>query len=163
MRWFRFAVLILLAAVLQASLFADVSIKPDLLLILLVFFAVYCNISEAIIASFVVGFVADLIGPAAMGPQIISFGLFGTTLAYLHRLIAIGRLSAQSLAIFATALLAGALTYFLGSLKGRPLAPNIYVVLLGISLYSSIVGPFLFLPAGWWMRIKTTRLRHGSR
>jgi len=162
MRWFRFAVLILLAAILQASLFADVNIKPDLLLILLVFFAVYCNISEAIITSFMVGFAADLIG-LAMGPQIVSFGLFGTALAYLHRVIAIKKMPHQALAIFVTALLAGALAYFLASLKGQPITPNIYVVLLGISLYSGIVGPFLFLPSAWWMRVKTNRLRRSFR
>ncbi len=163
MRWLRFALLILLAAILQASLFADVNIKPDLLLILLVFFAIYCNIPDAIITSFTIGFAADLIGPA-MGPQMISFGLFGTALAYLHRVIAIRPVSSQLLAIFFTALFAGGLSYFLAALKGPAamswrVVPNIYIVLLGISLYSSIVGPFLFLPAGWWMHIKTNRRR----
>lgn len=163
MRWLRFALLILLAAILQASLFADVNIKPDLLLILLVFFAIYCNIPDAIITSFAIGFAADLIGPA-MGPQMISFGLFGTALAYLHRVITIRQVPSQLLAIFFTVLFAGGLSYFLATLKGPAamswrVAPNIYIVLLGISLYSSIVGPFLFLPAGWWMHIKTNRRR----
>lgn len=158
MRWFRFAVLIILAAVLQASLFADLNIKPDLLSILLVFFAIYCNMSDAIIASFTIGFAADLIGPA-MGPQMVSYGLFGTALAYLHRVIAIKTMPHQALAIFITALLADAVAYFLAALKGQPIAPNIHTILLGISLYSSIVGPFLFLPSGWWMRIKTSRIQ----
>jgi rod shape-determining protein MreD len=158
MRWFRFAVLTLFAAVLQASLFADLNIKPDLLSILLVFFAIYYNISEAIITSFTIGFVADLIGPA-MGPQMISYGLFGTALAYLHRVIAIKKMPHQAVAIFVTTLLADAAANFLASLKGQPIAPNIHTVLLGISLYSGVVGPFLFLPSGWWMRIKTSRVR----
>jgi rod shape-determining protein MreD len=158
MRWLRFAILIILTAVLQASLFADLNIKPDLLLILVVFFAIYCNISEAIITSFAIGFAADLIG-AAMGPQIISYGLFGTALAYLHRVIAIRSMPHQAAAIFATAVSAGAAAYFLAALKDQPIAPNIHTVLLGIALYSSFVGPFLFLPTGWWMHIKTSRLR----
>lgn len=163
MRWFRFAVLIALSAILQASIFADLNIKPDLLSILLVFFAVYCNISEAIIASFAIGFAADLIGPS-MGPQMLSYGLFGTALAYLRSVIAIKKMPLQAIAIFFTALLADATAYFLAALKGQPLAPNIHTVLLGISLYSSIVGPFLFLPFGWWMRIKTSRvLQHSPR
>ncbi|MHC4245135.1 MAG: rod shape-determining protein MreD [Planctomycetota bacterium] len=77
MHWFRFAVLVLLATVLQASFFADLNSKPDLLLILLVFFAVYCDTSDAIICSFVIGFAADLIGQT-MGPQMISYGIFGS-------------------------------------------------------------------------------------
>jgi rod shape-determining protein MreD len=149
MRWFRFAVLVLLATVLQASFFADLNIKPDLLLILLVFFAVYCNTSDAIICSFTIGFAADLIG-RTMGPQMISFGLFGTALAYLHQVIAIRKMSYQFLAIFITAL---------NFIKGEPIPPNIYTALFGIALYSALVGPFLFLPSAWWMHIKINRLK----
>jgi len=164
MRWFRFAVFILTVTVLQASLLdiiavTNLNIKPDLLLILLVFFAIYCNTSEAIITSFTIGFAADIISPAmgAMGPQIISFGLFGTALAYLHRVIAIRKMAYQSAAIFITGLLAGVAVLLLTYLKGQPTGANIYAVLLGTSLYSSLIGPFLFLLIGWWMRIKTHR------
>ena len=162
MRWFRFAVFILTVTVLQASLLdiiavTALNVKPDLLLILLVFFAIYCNTSEAIITSFTIGFAADIIGPG-MGPQIISFGLFGTALAYLHQVIAIRKMSYQSVAIFITGFLAGVVVYLLTYLKGQPSGANIYAVLFGTSLYSALVGPFLFLPSVWWMRIKTPRL-----
>ena len=156
MRWFRFAVLVLLATVLQASFFGNLNIKPDLLLILLVFFAIYCNTTEAIITSFTIGFAADLIGQT-MGPQMISFGLFGTALAYLHQVIALRKMPYQAIVIFITALLAGSMVYLLNSLKGEPTPPNIYAALFGIALYSAIVGPFLFLPSAWWMRIKISR------
>lgn len=153
MRWFRFAVLIVIVTVLQAGLLEGLNIKPDLLLILLVFFAIYCNTYDAIITSFAIGFVADIIG-SAIGPQTISFGLFGTLLAYLHRVIAIRKMPYQALAIFITGLLAGALTHLLTFLKGQPTASDIYAVLFGTPLYSAVVGPFLFLPFAWWMRIK---------
>jgi len=161
MRWFRFAVFILTVTVLQASLLdiiavTALNVKPDLLLILLVFFAIYSNTSEAIITSFTIGFAADIIGPS-MGPQIISFGLFGTALAYLHQVIAIRKMSYQSAAIFITGFLAGVVVYLLTYLKGQPSGANIYAVLFGTSLYSALVGPFLFLPSVWWMRIKTPR------
>ncbi len=164
MRWFRVAVFILTVTVLQASLLDIIAvtawnIKPDLLLILLVFFAIYSNTSEAIITSFTIGFAADIISPAmgAMGPQIISFGLFGTALAYLHRIIAIKKMPYQSAAIFITGFLAGVLVLLLTYLKGQPTGAGIYAVLFGTSLYSALVGPFLFLPSVWWMRIKTPR------
>jgi rod shape-determining protein MreD len=158
MRWFRFALLILAVTVLQKGLLARWSSKPDLLLILLVFFAIYYNTSEAIISSFTIGFAADLVGsPMPMGPQMISFGIFGTLLAYLHRVIAIKRMPYQALAIFATSILTGALTYLLAYLTGEPVTANIYAVIFVTSLYSSIVGPFLFLPTAWWMRIKMNR------
>jgi cell shape-determining protein MreD len=98
-----------------------------------------------------------------MGPQMLSYGLFGTALAYLHRVITIKRMPHQALAIFITVLLADAVAYFLAFLKGQPIAPNIHTALLGISLYSSLVGPFLFLPSAWWIRIKTNRVRRSLR
>jgi len=166
MRWFRFAVLILIVTVLQASLVdiiavSTAGIKPDLLLILLVFFGVYGGSSEVgipIVTSFTIGFAADIIGPA-MGPQTISFGLVGTALANLHRIIAIRRIPYQSVVIFISGFFAGGLALFLASLKDESFTSNIYGVLLWIPLYSAIVGPFLFLSAAWLMRIKTDRLR----
>ena len=90
MRWFRFAVLVLVASILQTGLVGVLSIrrpdiKPDLLLILLVFFAFRCNSTDAVLTSFAIGFVADLSNPVrgVMGPRIISFGLFGTLLSDL--------------------------------------------------------------------------------
>ena len=153
MHWFRFAVLVLLATVLQASVLADLNSKPDLLLILLVFFAVYCDTSDAIICSFVIGFAADLIGQT-MGPQMISYGIFGSALAYLHRVITIRKIPYQIVAIFITALLANSLACLLNFLKGEPSPPKIFAPLFGIALYSSIVGPILFLLSAWWMRIR---------
>ena len=160
MRWLRFALLILAVTVIQKGLLARWSSKPDLLIILLVFFAIYYNTSEAIISSFAIGFAADLVGsPMPMGPQMISFGLFGTLLAYLNRVIAIKRMPYQALAIFVTSLLTGVLTHLLAHITGEPVAANIYRVVFVTSLYSSIVGPFLFLPTAWWMRIKMNRFR----
>jgi hypothetical protein len=64
----------------------------------------------------------------------------------------------QALAIFVTSILTGALTYLLAYItKGELVAANIYAVVFVTSLYSSIVGPFLFLPLAWWMRIKINR------
>jgi len=165
MHWLRFAVFVLVVTVLQAGLtdivaVTDLNIKPDLLIIVLVFFTIYCNTFEAIITSFVIGFAADIILVGSpMGPRIISYGLFGTALAYLNSVVAVKKMPYQSLAIFITALLACTLAHLLASFRGQPTASGVYAVIFGTSLYSSLVGPFLFLPSAWWMRIKTQRLR----
>jgi len=162
MRWFRFAALVLIATILQTSLidiiaFKAAEVKPNLLLVLLVFFAVHCKSTDAIITSFTIGFAADIIS-STMGPQIISFGLFGTLLAELHHVITIRKRPYQSLAIFITGLLAAALTYFLTLFKAEPVASNTYTELFWIPLYSAIVGPFLFLPTELWMRTQRRRI-----
>lgn len=165
MRWFRFAVLILIITVLQAEpvnviAVTTLGIKPDLLLILLVFFAIYYGSKETIITSFTVGLAADLIHiGSAMGLRTISFGLIGSLLAYLHTVIAVRKMPHQSLLIFITGLVTSVLICFLAFLKGQSISSSIYAIAFGNSLYSAIVGPFLFLPVAWWMRLKTHRLR----
>jgi rod shape-determining protein MreD len=167
MRWVRFSALVLAVALLQASLLGGIAVtrfnvKPNLLIVLLVFFAVYFSTTEAIVSSFVLGFTADIIiAGAPMGPQIISFGICGTLLAYVRRVIIVRKMPYQSAVIFATAVAAGTLAYLLNLLKAPTASSNIYVVLFGVPLYSAIVGPFLFLPCAWWMRIRIDRFgRH---
>jgi hypothetical protein len=90
----------------------------------------------------------------------ISFGVFGTLLAYLHRVIAIRRMPYQAMAIFVTGLLVGVVTHLLAFLnKSEPLLQNIYVVVFVTSLYSGFVGPFLFPPSAWWMGIRISHFR----
>ncbi len=157
MRWFRFAVLILAVTILQKGLFQRFATMHDFLLVLLVFFAVYCNTSEAIITSFAIGFAADLIGsPLPMGSHMIALGVFGTLLAYLHRVITIRRMPHQAIAIFAVTLLTGIATYLLAR---ESLSVNVYSGLLKTALCSGIVGPFLFPPLAWCMHIKINRPR----
>ncbi len=165
MRWVRFVFFVLVVTLLQTGLLDVVAvtqlhIKPDLLLILLVFFAVYCDTTEAVITSFAIGFASDLANISnPMGPCTISFGLFGTLLAYLRRVVNIKKMPYQGMAIFITGLLAGLLAHLLMLLKGPVYASNISATIFWTSLYSGFVGPFLFLPCAWWMRIKTHRFR----
>jgi rod shape-determining protein MreD len=166
MRWFRFAVLVLVAAILQTT-FVDmiwilnVNIKPDLLLILLVFFAVRCEPTDAVIASFAIGFVADLASPATgfMGPRIISFGVFGTLLNDLHNVISIRRLPYQAVAIFVMGIVTAIASHLLAYLRAEPAAFSIARQCFWQPALSGIIGPFLFLPLGWLMHMNRSRRR----
>ena len=161
MRWFRFAGLILFVTVVQASVLANLDTGPNLLLILMVFFCIYCDPKDAIISSFAIGFAADLIGSPMplmpMGSHTLSFGLFGTGMAYVHRVLNVRNVPSQALAIFTVGLLAGALVLSLSLLKGHAITAKAWGGLLGIAVYSGIVGPFLFMPSAWWMCIRTNR------
>ena len=157
MRWLRFAVLILTVTILQKGVLARWDNKPDLLLIMLVFSATYFITSDAIMGSFLAGFAADLIGsPMPMGPHMISFGVFGTLLAYLNRVIAIRRMPYQAMAIFVMGLLVGVLTHLLA---GESLSRNVLTAVLVTSVYSAFVGPFLAAPSAWWVGIRPQHLR----
>jgi rod shape-determining protein MreD len=171
MRWFRFAVLVIAASILQTSLVdllavRDPEVKPDLLLILLVFFALRAEPTDAVIASFSIGFVADLISPAVglMGPRIISFGVIGTLLSRLNAFFCIRRMPFEGAAIFAAGLATGLLTILLSYLRAAPAGLNPWIRLLWQPVYSAVLGPFLFLPVAWGMRITAKkRRRSGGR
>ncbi len=162
MNWPRFAVLLLIAAFLQARWIDTIAVTnlrvtPDLLLIAMVFFAVRCNEFEAIITSFVLGFAADIAASGfSMGPFIISFGLFGTALSYLHRIVSIKKVPHEAITIFVVALAAGYLAWLLARIAGQS-RPAGFGALLGTSIYSAVLGPVLFLLLDWLMRIKTRR------
>jgi rod shape-determining protein MreD len=160
MRWLRFAVLILVASILQTGPVGIIAIvrpdiRPDLLLILLVFFALRSSSKDALLASFAIGFVADLSNSAMplMGPGIISFGLFGMLLSDLNSVIFVRRVLHQSLTIFLMGCLTAGLSCLLTFLRAQTVTTNMATEFLWQPLYSAILGPFLFLPVGWWMRM----------
>ncbi len=164
MKWPRAAVLICFVAVIQACLASlasvtSLNIKPDLLLALMVFFAVSSTSRDAIIISFAIGFAADVISIGQpMGPKTISFGLIGTMLAHVHNVLVIRKIPHQVVAVFFSGLLAGSISNFLTFLANHSVVTHAYTVVLGTSLYSSIAAPFLLLLAAWLMRIKTGQL-----
>lgn len=166
MHWLRFALLVIAATIVQASFVGDnpgaaANVRPDLLLILLVFFATRCESLEAVITSFAIGFAADLVNPAAefMGPQIISFGLFGTLLSDLHSVISIRRLPYQMGAIFVMGLLTSTLTYLLSLLRADAVSIGLAREFFWQPILSAFIGPFLFPPMAWWMRMARRRRR----
>lgn len=165
MQWFRFVILILVLTLLQAGAveaLAVGSVSINLLLIGLVFFSIYCNTTDAIVTSFVIGFCADLVGPT-MGVYTLSFGIWGSALAYLHRVIAVRQMSYQAIVIILMGLLSLGTCWLLSSLRGDAAAKNVFKFIVGTSIYSGLVGPFLFLPIAWWMRIKIRGFSRNKR
>jgi len=158
MRWFRFSILLLFLTLLDAgNLLNSISlsgfnIRPDLLLILLVFAAINCETSDAIIASFAIGFAADISG-SAIGPFTISFGLVGSLISQMHKVVIMKRIVHQAAAIFVTGVVVGVLVQFLTFFKTGETASNVYIIVLGSCFYSALVGPVIWLGlsllSGW--------------
>jgi rod shape-determining protein MreD len=164
MKWVRAVLLVCFIAVIQAGLanaiaVTSLNIKPDLLLILLVFFAVSSTSRDAIVISFAIGFAADVIAIGQpMGPRTISFGVIGTMLAHIHNVLVIRKMSYTVVTVFFSGLLVFSISNLLTFLANRSAVTHAYTIVLGTSLYSSIAAPFLLLPAAWLMRIKTGSL-----
>jgi rod shape-determining protein MreD len=164
MRWFRFAVLVLIVSVVQAGFSGMVTVvhqnaRPDLLLILLVFFATHAQGRDAVATSFAIGLAADLANPAAgfMGPRILSYGLLGTLLSDLNGVLSVRRMGHQAVAIFVVGVFACLLSLALERLRGPLSTAGLDGNLYWQPLLSAIIGPFLFWPVAWWMQISKKR------
>ncbi len=149
MRWVRFSILLLVCTLLNAgNLLNSISlssfnIRPDLLLVLLVFLSINCETTDAVIASFIIGFAADISG-TAIGPYTISFGLIGSVISQMHKVVIMKRMVHQATAIFVTGIITGVLGRFLTFFKTGETASNVYVVVFGSCLYSALVGPVIW-------------------
>jgi rod shape-determining protein MreD len=165
MRWWRFTFLIILVAVLQTSAamnllsLTDLRIKPDILLILLVYFAVYCDSYDAVIISFALGFAADITG-AVMGPHFISYGIIGTAVAHIRKIILLKTTRQQALTIFITGILTEAVALVLAGLKAPGLAKTGVFEVVAVATYSAILWfliKWLVGAAGKWLGVGVHR------
>jgi len=169
MRWERVGIIVLLASLLNAGnllntiAIGDNNVRPDLLLILMVFFAINCGGLEATIVSFMIGFAAD-ISSSVMGPAMISFGLFGTLISQFRKVVIMKRMTHQALAIFVMSIIAGGLTQILTHFKLGENLSNVYSSLFWTAVYSGLIGPLIwamFSAISQWLGIrayKTGRL-----
>ena len=161
MKWLRFTLLMVIVAVLQSSAvmnllsLTDMRIKPDIFLILLVYFAINCDSYDAVITSFAIGFAADIAG-AVMGPHIISYGLVGTAVAHIRKIILLKKTNQQALTIFITGLLAGSMAVLLTGLKASGLAKAGVFELFAVTAYSAILWFMIKWPVitvGRWIGV----------
>lgn len=166
MRWLRFTLILLLVSLLRASSLSGVvavtalHIKPDFLLILLVFFAINCDTYDAVIASFAIGFAADITG-AVMGPFFLAFGILGSVLAHIRQVILLKRTLHQAIIIFIICFLAGVIVQLLAPFKIQSGLPFSFWHLAGTALYSALAW-FLVKWAvdglGIWIGVGKNRL-----
>ncbi len=151
MHWIRFAILVFVVMLLQTGLvdvmaITDAQIKPDLMLILLVFFASQSNPMDAMISSFIIGLATDII-TVAVGPHMIAFGVLGTVVSELRRFIVLRHALGLALATLAVGILAALFVVPLAQLKGQPLHPSLWWE----PLYSALLAPLFSFSLPWIM------------
>ena len=170
MRWVRFAILVIVVTLLNAGnalnmvSVGSANVRPDLLLVLLLFIGVSCDVNEAIIASFIIGFAADISG-TAMGPYMLSFGVFGTIISQMRRVVIMKRMTHQAISLFVLGLITVGLAEFLAALKLGTGTSNVFSAVVGTSVYSALVGPFIwmiFAAMGAWIGISGKPYRRTS-
>ena len=165
MRWLRFTFVLLLASLLQASSLSDaiaitsLRIKPDFLLILLFFFAINCDTYDAVIASFAIGFAADITG-AVMGPFFLTFGMLGSVLSNIHQVILFRQGLYQAMIIFVVGLLSGVISQLLTLFKTQSGLGYGFGYVAGAALYSAMlwfIVKWVVQAIGKWVGADRTR------
>jgi rod shape-determining protein MreD len=159
MHWIRFMILTLIATVVQSSLvnvlaLTEAQVKPNLLLILMVFFSIHCAAQEAILSAFLIGLFADLIG-AGMGPQLLAFGVIGSLISEVRHIMVLRRIPQQMIAVFVAGFLCGLIALILFKIKSCPLPTHAVHLILWQPLYSACLAGPLF-----WVLRQVMSLRH---
>lgn len=152
MRWIFFYIVLLLVTLANASTLLDataigaLNTKPDLLLIILVFFAINCETSDAIICSFAIGFAADISSSSmTMGPCIISYGILGSALSFLRRSVIMDKFIYQIFCIFIVGLVGGMMVEGMIYSKLDGYTANSVTAVAMSALYSALVGPVIWI------------------
>ena len=168
MRWLRFTLILLLASLLQAGGLSDfiavtaMRIKPDFLLMLLVFFAINCDAYDAIITSFAIGFAADITG-TVMGPFILTFGILGSVLTHIRQVILLKQTLHQAIIIFFMGLLVAGVAKLLALFKIQSGLGYSFWHLAGTALYSALLWfliKWVVQTIGKWAGTGRGRLAH---
>ncbi|MBL7106618.1 MAG: hypothetical protein ISS77_03290 [Phycisphaerae bacterium] len=148
MRWLRFGFLIVLLSILQIDFVRIISVGgvyPNLLLVAMVFFALSSTTTDAIITSFSIGLAVDMINVGhVMGPGILSFGLLGTLLAYLNRVVEIRGIGFEVLTVFISGVSVGVIFALLETFRAVKITADTKIMVFGTAVYSGLLAAFLF-------------------
>lgn len=152
MRWVAFALLVYLVTVLQSSVvpyFAVHTIRPDLMVILAVHYALAARTHDAVIACWIIGLAIDLTslsypGHANVGVHALSLGMIGWLIVKLRDLTFRESVVTQLLftfaAKFALSILVGVhMLYVLGE---RDRFGEILTTAAYAAVYTAILGPY---------------------
>lgn len=144
MHWMRLGLVVLVAAVLQLVLnrYLSFAFRPDLIIIVMVFFVANTDGMWPIIAAFVCGFGADLAFGLAMGSCTIAYGITGSLLAVARRSIAIDNPVFVAIAVFLVCCVSETFAQILASFR-RSTPPG-YMDIFWMALASAVVGPYIY-------------------
>jgi rod shape-determining protein MreD len=155
MRWISFVILLLFVTVLQASVAPFVAvhtIRPDLMIILAVHYALAARGSDAVLAAYFIGLAIDLTslgfaGDANVGLHALAFGLIATAIVKLRDLTFRESVVTQFLFTFAAKLLLSLMigVYLLYVLKLEFGWREIITVGAYTAAYTAVLAPY-----GYW-------------
>ncbi|MFI4910645.1 MAG: rod shape-determining protein MreD [Sedimentisphaeraceae bacterium JB056] len=149
MKWINFVVTVLVVTLINAGsvmeliTISSLDIRPDLLVAALAFFAYISDRRDAIIASFMIGFMADISG-STMGPAMIAYGIVGVSFSAMRDVLLMDRVRNRIFAIFLISVCIMAIIDTLNAFKiGQHIAKPYLAIPLS-SVYTALIGAFLW-------------------
>ncbi len=149
MKWLNFIITIMAVTLINAGsvmgfiTISNLEIRPDLLIAALAFFAYISDRRDAIITSFMTGFMADISG-STMGPAMIAFGIVGVCFSALRDVLLMERRRNRFGAIFLMAMAVMLIIDLLTALKTGQHITRPYLVIPLCSFYTALVGAFIW-------------------
>ena len=149
MRWISFIITLLIFTVVGSGnlmnyiSLGELNIKPQLLIILLIFLTSHVNSRDATMLCFTIGFFAD-ISSATVGPAMVAFGLWGYLFATIKEMLVLNRMRYQALILFLFSAISMATIEALTFFKTGQSSPKIFYSIILSSLYTALVGPIIW-------------------
>lgn len=149
MRWFSFFIILLIATLLEAGNLLNLltvggwTIRPSILITLLVYYAVTSRSHEAISFSFLIGLAADL-ATGLLGPHMICYGLAGLLFNSASHTLTMRRATHKALFVFLAFMATEIGAYWLSVLKTHEMRSNIYSALFFTAIYSAVISPLIW-------------------
>ena len=145
----RHVLLMILALLVQTSWAHTLQVsgvRPDFVLLLVVYVGIASGQIEATILGFVSGFLLDVYNPAFMGVNALANAVVGFAVGYSREGIVAEELRVQGLVIFFAGLIQN-LIFFAFSSFSNPgaILPAFFRYGIGSALYSAIIGIALLL------------------
>ena len=149
MRWLVFMIALLIATLLEAgnllNLFAigGWTIRPSILITLLVYYALICRPSDAISCAFIIGLAADL-AMGLLGPHMICYGIVGLLLNSMSQMLTMKRTLHKVLFVFLAFIITETGSYWLAVLKTHEGQSDFYSSMFLVGLYSAVICPLIW-------------------
>jgi len=149
MRWISFIIALLIFTIVGSSnmmnylTIGQLNIRPQLLIILLLFLTANIEPRDAILVSFITGFLADISG-VTIGPALIAFGIMGSGFSTFKEMLVLNRMRYQAVTLFLFSILALATIEALTFIKTGQSSPKFFYAIVLQSLYTALVGPIIW-------------------
>jgi len=155
--------MIICAGLIQVAAFDYIEIagiKPDILLLIVIFISLSCQKPETIKAAIAAGIIKDVASSSVFGSYTLSFLVLGLFLNYHQRRFYKERIFTQALFGFFSYIFMAIFAFGFNSIAHRGLGP--FYIFLNITvrgaLYTAVISPLVFFVSSKILRIKLAQI-----